>query len=87
MSKERLDILVVRAGLAPTREKAKALIMEGRVYVNGQKEDKPGGSFSPDSEIEIKGDKLKYVSRGGLKLEKAVDVFKVMLTDLVCLDI
>ncbi len=87
MAKERLDVLIVSRGLSASREKAKALIMEGRVYVNGQKEDKPGSVFPDECEIEIKGEKLKYVSRGGLKLEKAIDVFGVMLTDLICLDI
>ena len=87
MKKERLDILLVKGGYAPSREKAKAAIMEGRVYVNGQKEDKAGMSFPADAVIEVRGSGLKYVSRGGLKLEKALAVFPVSLTGKVCLDI
>ena len=70
--KERLDILLVKRGLAPSREKAKAMIMEGNVYVSEQKEDKAGSMFAPEVQIEVRGKTLKYVSRGGLKLEKAV---------------
>ncbi len=89
MSKERLDVLVVNRGLAESRERAKTYIMEGIVYVNGQKEDK-AGSFFEDSEatiIEIKGSTLKYVSRGGLKLEKAMKTFDISLDNKVCMDI
>ena len=87
MKKERLDVLMVRRGLAPSREKAKAMIMEGLVYVSGQKEDKAGMSFPEDADVEVRGSVLRYVSRGGLKLEKALQVFPVDLTDRICLDI
>lgn len=86
--KERLDILLVRQGLAPSREKAKAVIMTGNVYVNGQREDKAGASFEEGkAHIEVKGVPARYVSRGGLKLEKAVETFKICLTDTICMDI
>lgn len=68
--KERLDILIVNKGLAASREKAKAIIMSGIVYVDGQKEDKAGSMFEETANIEVRGATLKYVSRGGLKLEK-----------------
>ncbi len=70
--KERLDVLLVSRSLAPSREKAKAMIMAGTVFVNGQREDKAGSMFQEDCDIEIHGNTLKYVSRGGLKLEKAM---------------
>jgi 23S rRNA (cytidine1920-2'-O)/16S rRNA (cytidine1409-2'-O)-methyltransferase len=82
-----LDILLVQRGLAPSREKAKAMIMEGNVFVAGEREDKAGASFDTESPIEIKGNTLKYVSRGGLKLEKAIDRFGISLEGLVCMDI
>lgn len=85
--KERLDILLVNQGLAPSREKAKAVIMSGNVYVNGQKEDKAGTMFDEKSIIEVKGAALKYVSRGGLKLEKAMENFDISLTGKVCMDV
>ncbi len=85
--KERLDVLLVNRGLCPSREKAKAMIMSGEVFVNGNREDKAGASFAEDVQIEIKGKKLKYVSRGGLKLEKAVDVFGIDLKGKVCMDV
>lgn len=86
--KERLDVLLVNNNLAESREKAKALIMSGIVYVNGVKEDKAGSSFDPEkSQIEVRGSTLKYVSRGGLKLEKALEVFPIDLNDAVCMDI
>ena len=66
--KERLDVLLVKRGLAPSREKAKAMIMAGNVFVDGQREDKAGTSFQEEVPIEIHGHTLKYVSRGGLKL-------------------
>ena len=69
-SKERLDVLLVNRGLADSREKAKAIIMSGNVYVDGQKEDKAGSSFNETVNIEVRGNKLKYVSRGGLSLKK-----------------
>ena len=85
--KERLDVLLVQRGLAPSREKAKALIMEGTVYVNGQKEDKAGAGFDPAVPIEVRGQTLAYVSRGGLKLEKAMKEFELSLDGSVCMDI
>lgn len=86
--KERLDILLVRQGLAPSREKAKAVIMAGNVYVNGQREDKAGASFEEEKiHIEVKGVPAKYVSRGGLKLEKAMETFEICLADTICMDI
>ena len=86
--KTRLDILLVEQGLAPSREKAKTMLMEGIVYVNGQKEDKPGASFDPQKvSIEVRGETLRYVSRGGKKLEKALQVFPVDLKGKICMDI
>lgn len=85
--KERLDILLVNRGLAPSREKAKTMIMEGNVFVNNQREDKAGSTFSDDCIIEIHGNTLKYVSRGGLKLEKAMTHFQISLEDKICMDI
>ena len=85
--KERLDVLVTNLGLAPSRERAKALIMEGLVYVNGQKEDKPGTSFDIYAPIEVRGNQLPYVSRGGLKLEKAMEVWPIALSDKICMDV
>lgn len=85
--KKRLDILVTENGLAESREKAKALIMAGQVYVDNQKADKPGDTFSEDSHVEIRGKGLQYVSRGGLKLEKAMKEFGLTLTDKICMDV
>ena len=85
--KERLDVLLVNRGLAPSREKAKAMIMEGNVFVENQREDKAGSSFDVNANIEIKGNTLKYVSRGGLKLEKAMTHFSIELADKICMDI
>lgn len=85
--KERLDILLVGKGIITSREKAKACIMEGKVYVNGQKLDKAGEKVSVDSDIEYRGDTLKYVSRGGLKLEKAMNTWNLTLDGKVCMDI
>ena len=86
--KERLDVLLVERELAPSREKAKAVIMSGDVFVNGQREDKAGAVFDPEKvNIEVKADKLKYVSRGGLKLEKAMSVFDINLEGMTCMDI
>lgn len=86
--KERLDVLLVKQGLAESREKAKAVIMAGCVYVNDQKEDKAGAMFDETKVLlEVRGNTLKYVSRGGLKLEKAVDEFGVELNGKVCMDI
>ncbi len=87
IKKERLDILVVNRGLAPSREKAKAIIMSGIVYVDGEKEDKAGTTFPENVNIEIKGNTLKYVSRGGLKLEKAMNEFGLRLDGFVCMDV
>lgn len=85
--KVRLDVLLVSRGLAESREKAKAVIMEGRVFVKGQREDKAGAMFDEAAPIEIHGQKLKYVSRGGLKLEKAVEHFDLKLEGKVCMDV
>ena len=85
--KERLDILLVNRNLAASREKAKAIIMSGIVYVDGQKEDKAGSMFEDTVAIEVRGTTLKYVSRGGLKLEKAMTHFGVELAGKVCMDV
>ena len=85
--KERLDILIVNKGLAASREKAKAIIMSGIVYVDGQKEDKAGSMFEETANIEVRGATLKYVSRGGLKLEKAMTHFGVTLDQKICMDV
>ena len=87
MKKERLDVLLVQRGLAPSREKAKVLIMTGNVFVDQQREDKAGSTFAPDVEIEVKGKPMKYVSRGGYKLEKAMELWGVPLEDHVCMDV
>jgi len=86
-NKKRLDILLVERGIAPSREKARGYIMTGDIFVEGQREDKAGSLFPEDADIEYRGQKLRYVSRGGLKLEKALKVFDLKLQDLVCLDI
>lgn len=86
--KERLDVLLVSQGFAPSREKAKAIIMSGDVFVNGQREDKAGSMFdSSKAIIEVRGQQLKYVSRGGLKLEKAIQEFAIILDNNICMDI
>lgn len=85
--KERLDVLLVNRGLAPSREKAKALIMAGIVYVDGQKEDKAGSTFDTEKDIEVRGSTLKYVSRGGLKLERAMEVWPIDLQGTICMDL
>lgn len=86
--KERLDVLLVELGLAPSREKAKAVIMSGDVFVNGQREDKAGTTFDTEkSKIEVRGVQLKYVSRGGFKLEKAMNSFPIDLNGCTCMDI
>lgn len=86
--KERLDVILVNQGHAPSREKAKAIIMSGNVYVNGQKEDKAGTAFDESKiKLEVRGSSLKYVSRGGLKLEKAMEKWQFDLQDCVCMDI
>lgn len=86
--KERLDVILVNQGYAPSREKAKAILMAGNVYVNGQKEDKAGSQFDESKiTIEVRGAQLKYVSRGGLKLEKAMESWDISLDGKVCMDI
>ena len=85
--KKRLDLLMVERALAPSREKAKAYIMCGDVYVDGQKEDKAGTMFKETVKIEVRGNTLPYVSRGGLKLEKAMNNFGVTLDGKVCMDV
>lgn len=85
--KTRLDVLLVERGFAESREKAKAIIMSGNVFVDGQREDKAGASFPEKVQIEVKGTPLKYVSRGGLKLEKAMSHFDVSLEGKVCMDV
>ena len=81
------DVLLVNRGLAPSREKAKTMIMEGNVFVNNNREDKAGSMFPDDCNIEIHGNTLKYVSRGGLKLEKAMTHFGITLDGKICMDI
>ncbi len=85
--KERLDVLLVQRGLTESREKAKAIIMSGCVFVNNEKEDKAGQSFDVDAVIEVRGNTLKYVSRGGLKLEKAMANFDVTTEGKICMDV
>lgn len=85
--KERLDVLLVKRNLAESREKAKAIIMSGSVFVEGQREDKAGSTFHEEVSIEIKGHTLPYVSRGGLKLEKAMKEFDVTMEGKVCTDV
>lgn len=85
--KERLDVLLVKRNLASSREKAKAIIMSGNVFVDGQREDKAGTAFPEEVSIEVKGHTLPYVSRGGLKLEKAIRNFDVSVKGKVCTDV
>lgn len=85
--KERLDVLLVKKNLAPSREKAKAVIMAGSVYVDGQKEDKAGSMFPETASITVRGHELPFVSRGGLKLEKAMKEFSITLQDKICMDV
>lgn len=87
IKKERLDVLLVSRGLAPSREKAKAVIMSGIVYVDDNKEDKAGTLFPDNVRIEVRGNTLKYVSRGGLKLEKAMTEFDISLDKTICMDV
>ena len=86
-AKERLDILLVKRGLAPSREKAKALIMAGEVFVDNQREDKAGQTFKESAIIELRGKSMKYVSRGGFKLEKAIESFPIDLNGKDCMDV
>lgn len=86
--KKRLDVLLVEGGYAPSREKARAILMSGEVFVDGQREDKAGAMFNPERiTLEVRGNTLKYVSRGGLKLEKALDCFGLRLAGKICMDI
>jgi len=89
MAKKRLDVILVERGFFSSREKAKAIIMAGDVFVNGQREDKPGTSLSEEKikNIEVKGNKLPFVSRGGLKLDKAVHTYNLNFDNCVCMDI
>lgn len=87
IKKVRLDLYLLDKGFFPTREKARVAIMEGNVFVNNQKEDKPGTMIKENAAVEYRGEKLKYVSRGGLKLEKASEVFNIDFKDLICIDI
>ncbi len=84
---DRVDVVLVNKGLVESREKAKAMIMAGMVYVNNQKVLKAGDKYTEGQSIEIRGQKIPFVSRGGLKLDKATKVFDFKLTDYVCMDI
>ena len=86
-NKTRLDVALVEQGFAESREKAKAIIMSGIVYVNNQKSDKAGKDVKDDDVIEVRGKTLKYVSRGGLKLEKAMECFPITLEGKICMDV
>ena len=86
MKKERLDVLLTQLGLCDSRERAKAEIMSGNVFVDGQRADKPGTAYPPDVKLEIRGNSIGFVSRGGLKLEKALSVFPVNPEGKVCMD-
>ncbi len=87
MGKKRLDVLVCERGLVDSRQRAQAVIMSGQVYVNGQKASKAGTPVEEDAEIEVRGQTLRYVSRGGLKLEKAMETWPIDLNGAVCADI
>ena len=87
MAKKRLDVAMVEQGLAESRQKAQAIIMAGQVYVNGQKVDKAGAPVAEDAVVEVRGKTLRYVSRGGLKLEKAMACWPIELNGAVCADI
>ncbi len=87
MKKERLDVILVNRGLAASRDKAKALIMSGIVFVDGMREDKAGAAFDENAQVEVRGATLRYVSRGGLKLEKAMEQFDLSLEGRICMDI
>ena len=86
MSRKRLDVLLFERGLAESRERAKTTIMSGIVFVNGQRADKPGVSFPEECEIEVRGQTLEFVSRGGLKLKKALAYFGVSPDGKTCID-
>lgn len=85
--KKRLDVILFERGFFDSREKAKIAIMEGTVFVDNQKSDKPGTSYDEECKIEVRNNKLKYVSRGGLKLEKALDVFHINLEGTISVDV
>ena len=87
MAKKRLDVLLTERGLFESRQKAQATIMSGLVFVDGQRVDKAGAGVSEDAQIEVRGKAIPYVSRGGLKLEKAMQVFPVDLNGKICADI
>ena len=88
MSKKvRLDVLLTEKGLQESRQKAQATIMSGLVYVNGQRVDKPGAAVDPEADVEVRGNTLRYVSRGGLKLEKAMAVWPIGLEGKICMDV
>ncbi|MEE3468051.1 MAG: TlyA family RNA methyltransferase [Eubacterium sp.] len=87
MGKERLDVLLVNRGLCESRSQAKAVIMAGEVFVDGQREDKAGASFAEEVNIEVRGKKMPYVSRGGFKLEHALEVFPLTVEGLTCMDV
>ena len=87
MAKKRLDVAMTEQGLAESRQKAQAVIMAGQVYVNGQKVDKAGAPVKEEDKIEVQGKQLRYVSRGGLKLEKAMSCWPISLQGAVCADI
>ncbi len=87
MAKERLDVALTARGLAESRQKAQAVIMAGQVYVNGQKQTKAGAPVKTEDQLEVRGKTLPYVSRGGLKLEKAMKLWPITLTGAVCADI
>lgn len=87
MAKRRLDVYLVEEGLCSSRELAKSLIMAGKVFVNNQRSDKAGDTVTETDKVELRGETLKYVSRGGLKLEKAMKAFPIKLKDKVCMDI
>ncbi len=87
MAKTRLDVLLVERGLQESRQKAQATIMSGLVFVNGQRVDKPGAQVPPEAAVEIRGNALRYVSRGGLKLEKAMSLWPICLAGEVCMDV
>ena len=88
MAKQRLDVAVMELGLAESRQKAQALIMAGEVYVNGQRQLKAGASVGADDAVEVRSkNPLRYVSRGGLKLEKAMGLWPIDLRDKICADI
>ena len=86
-AKERLDVLLVKRGLVESREKAKAIIMSGNVFVNEQREDKAGTTFPESVQIVVKGQAMKYVSRGGYKLEKAIEEYGVSVDGKICMDV